>query len=288
MEDRSTPIFRLLGDIKSKLYQLVEAITEYQKAETAQREIKVDTESQRVVRLPIEVEAYYEAEQRDRPVKSRREVIKMRLEFAGLGVAVVLAIITGITLYVFVKQLSEMRKATVAATRSADTASESMRVGQRAYLVFHHVALNKPPEVGQPLEATVELLNSGQTPAIDVSYFVQMQILDGYPTDIRYGQLLPATPIGAGQKIIPTIWTLTKLTASQKKNIMAEPAFLTGNTLTLTNAPRLFVYGIARYNDVFGAKGESEFCAVYLASQNQFLGCPTHNTLKYEEQQNRN
>lgn len=156
---------------------------------------------------------------------------------------------------------------------------EQVHKGQRAYLVWHHAVLDEPLSIGKSPRATIELLNSGQTPAIDASYFLILEILPAYPVNVNYGTLTPMSPIGAGQTMKPGAWWLGKLEEQDLKDITAEPVTLNGNTLTFQNK-RLFLFGIVRYKDIFGEDRESQFCAIYWQTRNVFMGCPTHNDLK--------
>lgn len=185
MEDRSTPLFRLLGDIKGKLDELVNATSEYQRAEAAQREVDAKSESERVVRLPIEITSHYEAEERERGERNRRDRIKLYLDIAGAGTAIVLVIVTGITLWVFAKQLTQMRKATKAASDAAAAAQQAnsdaanrFREDERPYIWFTVNGTSSPvfitnqgsnPPTGQVLWEW-HYTDYGKTPAYGIQW----------------------------------------------------------------------------------------------------------------------
>ena len=84
MQERSTPLLRLLGDIKNTLDHLAETVSEYEQSYAQKKKQESDVELKAIVRLPEEVTSYYVSEQRERSVKNRHEAIRMRLEFAGV------------------------------------------------------------------------------------------------------------------------------------------------------------------------------------------------------------
>jgi hypothetical protein len=124
----------VLAAIKDTLDRLVKAVTEYHQSKATYREQKAETESKAIVRLPIEIPAYYEAENRERGPARRRERIRLVLEFGGVGVAIILAILTYCTLQTFDAQLSVMQQQTTDAAKDAIStrrhAREELRIAQ--------------------------------------------------------------------------------------------------------------------------------------------------------------
>jgi hypothetical protein len=181
---------------------------------------------------------------------------------------VVISIYTGIAYH----QWDEMRKA-VNLTR------EQVHVGQRAYLVFNQPVLDNPrPTIGKLLSATIELTNSGQTPALGAKVFLDLHMRPS--EDITYGELTPLASIGAGRTMRLHVSMESVLSAEDLTNVMADLPSLKGNALTIPLGSRLYLHGIVRYKDVFKGDGESEFCAAYIGSRNAFAGCRTHGDLK--------
>jgi len=181
---------------------------------------------------------------------------------------IVICIYTGIAYH----QWDEMQK-TVSLTR------EQVYIGQRAYLVFNQPVLdNPPPAIGKILSATIELTNSGQTPAVGAKYVLDLHMRPS--EDIAYGELMPLASIGAGRTMRLHVSMESILSPEDLTNVMADLPSLKGNVLTIPVGSRLYLHGIVRYKDVFKGDGESEFCAAYIGSKNAFAGCRTHGDLK--------
>jgi hypothetical protein len=117
----------LIVAVKNALDRLIETVTAYQEANSGQREKEFNAESKTVVRLPVEITKYYESEERERPKTDSRDNIRMYLEIAGVGAAVVLAILTLLT-------LREVHKTTFATQQAAYAACVSTQVSQRELL----------------------------------------------------------------------------------------------------------------------------------------------------------
>ena len=199
MQERLTPLLQLLSEIKDTLNRLAEILSKCQESESANKEERDKSESERVVRLPAEVTSYYRSEESRRPISDKREALRTALELVGAGTAVTLVIITAITLCVFAKQLSEMRKATKAATDAAAAAqqantdaSDRFRTDERPYVWVTSNGVGAPkfiPGAGNPAEGQViwswHYTNYGKTPAYNIQWRHYMSI-DGGPFLLSY------------------------------------------------------------------------------------------------------
>jgi hypothetical protein len=112
MSERTLPLVRILGEVKKSLDRLVETISEYQQSKGTQEKSENGTESKIAVRLPVEVTEHYRSEQNNRPIKNRRDRIRLILEIAGVLIALGLAGMTLRSLFIFNGQLQEMRNQT--------------------------------------------------------------------------------------------------------------------------------------------------------------------------------
>jgi hypothetical protein len=83
---------------------------------------------QPIVSLPPAVIAYYESEQRERPIKERRERIKRRVEYSGV---LILGIYTAFTIGMYFAN----KKAADAAKSAADAASSALKTSQTQFQI---------------------------------------------------------------------------------------------------------------------------------------------------------
>jgi hypothetical protein len=173
------------------------------------------------------------------PEFQKRENKHHRLQFCGLIVATVYAVVTFFLLLT---------------TREAvNLTREQVHTGQRAYLIVDHVKLDYPPTIGKEVRAALEIRNAGQTPALKLASFVITDILASEPGSIT-GTPLPSVDIGAGQVQPMFVRRITPLEPQEVSDITQEIYSLNGSTLTLSNSRRLYVYGIIKYADVFGGQ----------------------------------
>jgi hypothetical protein len=156
---------------------------------------------------------------------------------------------------------------------------EQVHTGQRAYLVFHHPVLDNPLAINSSTQITIDLLNSGQTPAKDVHAIAVANIFSSFPNTINYGALIPMGAVGANQTMKLGAAT-PLLQSSDFDDVIADPLIFGANSITMTNRPKLYILAKAQYADVFGGSGEAEFCAVYWASKKIFTSCFSHNEIK--------
>ncbi len=163
MNEHPEPLLRLLGEIKNALDHLKEAIRSYKQSDSREKKQETETELKAVVRLPIEITSYYESEQRDRPVKSRHDLIRMGLEIAGVIVGIALAGLTLWTLIILHGQLTEMR-------RQTHQSLETFRIDERASIGIESMKLKyaapSPPAAAVGYEVTAK--NFGKTVARDI------------------------------------------------------------------------------------------------------------------------
>jgi hypothetical protein len=78
-----------LSQIKTDFQKFIETTTKYQQSAETDRQKSV---ADPTVRLPVEISEYYRSEQSERPKNDFRENLKIGLEFAGVFLALVVAI----------------------------------------------------------------------------------------------------------------------------------------------------------------------------------------------------
>lgn len=273
-------ILRAFTDELRSLSREIRSIHEEQQTSRA-------SESKQPVRpIPVEIKAesithhaireYYEAENHDRQTNWRK--LKPWVETIGVVIAVILAGFTLFTMLEIRKQTPAIIDSAKAAGEAAKTVREQVHNGQRAYVVAHHAVLTHPPRVNEGLEASIDWTNSGQTPAVEVLSVAHLFIATDSTS--QHGAEIPMMPVGANQLVRAFSKILSPLTKQDVADIIADPATLEGNRLTVRNLRRLFFVGVVHYKDVFGQSGETKFCNVYM--RDAFVGCLTKdsNTLK--------
>jgi hypothetical protein len=188
MPDNEDPvaISTWLKAIHQAIKEHAEAAEKYHQAETSQRQEQSQTELKTVVRLPVEVGEYFRSEQGERPVKNRRENVRVILETCAVIAAFALAGITLVTLRTFNSQLTQMKEQTkTLSQQAAQSAQDSqrqldlsgkqvtaaqddvkaiqrqMRQDQRAWITIRPG--NTQIADNQVIEAAFQIENSGKT-----------------------------------------------------------------------------------------------------------------------------
>jgi len=133
-----------------------------------------------------------------------------------------------------------------AAQKSAHVAEVALIIGQRAYVSAISSKI-KNINSAIPVEATVTVKNSGNTPAHDVAIKTCIAFVDFFP-----GQHLPESRQDATTALIPPGGTVASTISG---NVITQLEF---QGLT-DRVKALYVYGSIHYIDVFSKKCVSEF-----------------------------
>jgi hypothetical protein len=177
--DDSATVSKWLEAIHQAIKDHAESVAKYQQSEQSDRQQQAQTGINTVVRLPIEVSEYYRAEQGERPVKNRRERIRITLEIVGVIAAVGLAFITFITLLVFNKQLSEMKTQTktlsAQAVQSAKDAQQQLVITQQQA----NAAQNQAKAAQENLDVLRQQFQQDQRPMIAITNVVFIDMMTG-------------------------------------------------------------------------------------------------------------
>jgi len=270
MEDRATPLLRLLGDIKQTLDHLAKAIAEYQQANQSKEQEKVNAELKTVVRLPIQVTEYYASEERERTPKNRRDTIRFRLEIIGVLVAVGLVILTICTLRTLNGQLSEMR-------RQTRQSLESFRIDERASIEIESMkfkyALPFPPAIAVGYEVTAK--NFGKTVARDI---VLRKVT---AMDANTDETIKHRMIENALRDVPPIDAFPK---SLGPNVPIVMPFNVGGSAPQTYGKGTkqsvwydYLIGRIDYRDAFGIPHWMTFCFVIADAKGNIQYCETGN-----------
>ena len=211
---------------------------------------------------------------------SRMDKMTLVFEGAGLFVLTVYAIFTIFIWCANKKAADAAETAAKAAQQSAITTKEQVHAGQRAYLIFEHAEIVGTPAPNWSPTATVQLVNSGQTPALDVQACFHVVLELAPPKECSPYRSLGY--IGAGKDRKQTSGMLNKLTIEQFNSVTAKEFILEGNQLKANYSLRLFAIGNVRYTDVFGGEGETTLCAVLRERDQSMVACTADlNRMKY-------
>ena len=158
-----------------------------------------------------------------------------------------------------------------AASRSADAAEQSAaatkalaETGQRAWLTYESAVIKARTPQQLPLFVVSELRNGGSTPAVNVDMYQEWKIFKEFPRalDFRDGQTGSRGAVGPQCVAqIPTDITLS----------------LMDDAVVRKRESRLFLYGYATYDDVFGGKHKTEWCLHFLVESQSFTFAPKFN-----------
>jgi len=144
--DKATRFFRslisILQAIKSGIDEQTKAMREEQKAAGRSEEPPAQRPVDPVVSLPPAISGYYEAEQRDRPLRERREIIKRRVEFVGITAAVAVAVLTYCT-------LRQVQRQADSAGKQVEIMRQQVVIQERPVIKIRHRIL-KPLTFGVP------------------------------------------------------------------------------------------------------------------------------------------
>jgi flagellar basal body-associated protein FliL len=192
-----------------------------------------------------------------------------------IAAVVVAGIYVGLTLLLW-----RATKAAVNLTR------EQVHTGQRAYIIVEHPTFTQPLAVNQQIKITIEIRNTGQTPALQMRSIAVVDVLMDEPGTVTYATPETVSNLGAGQTGKAHAGRVNRLTDDEFNQITSKDEFSmdgTNTVLTITRHKHVYVYGKITYKDVFGGDGETEFCTVYIASEGpegSFVGCKSHHSIK--------
>jgi hypothetical protein len=167
-------------------------------------------------------------------------------------------------------QVKAAEGAVAATLKGVDVATQSMKVGNRAYVAIRQADLSTLLKDVDTAKVTVFFENRGGTPARNVRTRLYSNFLPAEPSELKFEQfrggqstafLLP------GGYVTNDIQTQT-VNASQR-------------AILFQRGYRLYIWGDVEYDDVFGKHWRTQFCAYNrdLATV-RFTACANHNTLQ--------
>lgn len=268
METSTTP--QILSAIKDALERLVKAVTEYQKSDETHKNETLET----VARLPIEITKYYESEESDRPVKNRREARRFCLEVAGVGIALVLAILTLCTMIILNGQLTEIR-------RQTKQSLESFRLDERAWIEIQPISL--PSNSGASVGAfRYELYpkNVGKTSATNITIYatrgVTLNSITMGDSASNVGRLQDMLVSGVLSDI-PRVNPISKVLAPN--TVSPVPFLMDGQSPQIFPKDEFVSYLIGKinYTDAFNISHWLRFCFFVVDAKGNLWNCKKGN-----------
>jgi hypothetical protein len=163
------------------------------------------------------------------------------------------------------------------ADRNASAAEEGARatkqlteVGQRPWVNHKDVSLRiapTPSATAVVVEASSTVVNSGNTPALELKMAQTLEIFDKIPPVLEYpafGEKSSFAPLGP----------------NSSSNIFCRQDFATQDFQAATRSEKILcLYGRAVYNDCFGKTHETRWCLYYESRLEAFAYTGAHNTM---------
>lgn len=198
--------------------------------------------------------------------------------------AVLLVLITGTYTYYAAGQLHKMKRSTDAAERAAiaaksaaDTATQSMRLEQRAWVGPAEVAPAAYDEnghkvyikVGEKPRFSFMLSNSGKTPALNLTFKITNHFYRSTETFVPYYEE-PKTNTTVGTLFPGVRMKLDTLETPGVAERAQVSALSKGEYID-------YIYGEVSYEDVFGQPHKTSFCTYVDKTLTQLFSCATYN-----------
>ena len=187
---------------------------------------------------------------------TKYEMLQIVLTAFILTAAIIAACIYGC-------QLSEMQKATIAATKASNAAEKAAKTAQDTLLItqrpFVFVAIFDIHIIGEEIRILPKWKNSGSTPAMQFRNWANWKI---FPNGPPHGYTWPDLDASGKPLPIPDNGTITFI--GPKATIYAESLKIPISTMEQVRAgkQRLFLWGWSEYNDILGGtpRHRTEFC----------------------------
>ena len=157
-------------------------------------------------------------------------------------------------LHITEQTLRVIQQAADAATKSAETAAQTLHLTQRAYLIMSEWSLGNGSTHDAPLSITFDIMNVGHTPAMQVEIWMDSSVGSSLPELPRYEHPSPL------ENLPPTV-ILSYTWPQALPTSIAEGTFL-------------WIWGRITYYDVFGRQHQRGFCAQ--CDPHRHPGCSLH------------
>ena len=243
---------RTLDHIKTQL----EAISEHNKAATQQQDPDRHQSRASIVTLHPSVDTYYSAENNERKSRHRWLVFERLVAFCGLLAIIAYVVVTAYT-------LGEIKRQANSAQEQLTAGAEHFRLDERPWVGISFTAAAKiTVTVGKSFFVPVTLINSGRTPAKNVTGNVAVDLLrNGEAIKFSYTPGRASYKIFAGT-IFPTGAIDRSFESIHHGPQRAEATIVTKEIFDslLANRTLAIVHGRIEYSDPFGTPHWTTFC----------------------------
>jgi hypothetical protein len=191
--------------------------------------------------------------------------------YSPIGVVIV----TGFYTCISFGQWSILKDTLRESRRSFEESRRSFQVERRPYVTIRSARLTEPLTVGKRARAMVEVVNGGQTPALEMSIYSELMFVTGYyaPEKKTPAGKVSEGVLGPGSVMV----SFMELPAIQETDKRFVDWFLEGNA-------HIYLQGTILYTDLFQEKRETMFCYHVTKGASPdlttFAACDRNNTVK--------
>jgi hypothetical protein len=170
------------------------------------------------------------------------------------------------------KSVAQTERGAKASEASATTASQTLRVSERAY-VYLISSLLKKPSAGERVQLSILIGNSGRTPAIELSAISRAVIISS-SASLQEARDIAFT---AAPETMESVSTLPSGQTQQLQTESKLPLAQSEVDQVVEGKLLIYVFATASYKDILNQPHQTEICGFYNAKQNAFLNCHKHN-----------
>jgi hypothetical protein len=212
-----------------------------------------------------------EGADKERRGTRRRDRIRLLVEWLTLLAVAGYGLVAYFQLQAMIRATNASERAATAAEGGLTTTRTALNVGERAYVADKGLKIVHPVAAGSQPTIVVDIFNGGRTPALNVTTAITLTVSDHELKTFKW-----ASDVGGSKStLLPGADTLSNEIATKRALIPDEVNALDSGKVWL------YLYGVIRYDDVFGQHWESKFCYFYVPkTESVFSNCPFGNAIK--------
>lgn len=178
------------------------------------------------------------------------------------------------------KSATETARSAKAGEASAATASQAMHISERAY-VHLRASLSKPPAAGEKPQISIRILNTGRTPAVELTPDCRAVFLSSPSSpEPMIESVREAAFANASLQELQKWQSISTLPSGQTSEVPFDlPRPLTQPEVDqlLHSKAWLCIFATVAYKDVFNQHHQTEICGIYDPRLNVVFDCHEHN-----------